>query len=361
MRVLYIFSKSRDFKDFHNYPSALYFGYNDFRKDPLFETDAIITNKKTFFYYIWRPFELILYKFTGIGFALDRIILILNKINCYDVVVAVNDSCGLPLGLLKIFGIINPKIIVISAGLINNLDRMNFRLFLKPIFLFYKSILKKIDKVFLWSYLEVESYKKNIGNNCDFLPLEIDKKFWEPKTVEKTKFVLSVGRDSGRDFETIAKATSLLGLPLVVVTNEKFSKGLRKYPKITIITEMIPYQDLKNLYAQAVCVVVGIIDNGRISGQTSFVEGLASIKPVIAAGTKALISVYGNKNTGALFYEPKNSFELSKKIESVWKNKKIQETIKLKEMDFLKNEKVFDIGATYKIIKQSIQYIFSKR
>ncbi len=124
---------------------------------------------------------------------------------------------------------------------------------------------------------------------------------------------------------------------------------------------MVTYEELKDLYAEAACSVVGIVENCRISGQTSFMEALASQKPVIAAKTKALMSVYGDKDSGALFYDPGNSLDLAEKIKSIWNNKVLAKTIKIKEAAFLNQESVANSAAIYKTIKQLIQLISSQR
>jgi hypothetical protein len=346
-----MFSKPRDLENLERYPSALYFGYVGFKNDPNFETGVLVTDKKTLLYYFWHPFELILYKFTDVGFALDRILLNLKTINKYEAVVAVNDSCGLPLGLLKIFGMVKPRIVMISAGLINNLEKISSRLYLRPLLSFYRLILKKMEVVFLWSNFEVETYKKFVSLNCKFLPLEIDTKFWKPMPTKKENFVLSVGRDLGRDFVSVAKATNLLGIPLVVVTNKKFAAELKSYSNVTIITKMIPYQELKKLYSQAICIVVGIKENSRISGQTSFIEAITMNKITVVSATQALASTYNIKNRGGIItYNPQNLNDIERAIKRALleSNGSIRPSLH----EIVKSPYWLENGVTYKEIKK---------
>lgn len=323
IKLLYIFSKPRDFKHLTSYPSIIYYGYDQFIKDNNFKTSLLKKQKENLFYLLWRPFSLYFYSKTEVGFNLVQILTNLKLINSQDIVLAVNDSAGIPLVLLKKLSLIKPKIVFISAGLINNLEIHQKHW----VFKFYRWFLQKADLIICWSLLERDLYKTLIGAKAEFIKLEADLSFYKQTNNKFLKdFILCVGRDVGRDFKTLFKALGELKIPIKVVTHSSHIKGLEISANIKLFTEHVAYSTLINWYKKARLVIINLKEIHRFTGQRALLEGLAMGKAVIAAKTRALISTYSLKDGKEIvFYQPEDATDLKNKIESIYNDlEKIQ-------------------------------------
>ena len=344
IRLLYIFSKDRDFKNPDKYPSTFFYGWKEFKKDPKFETSEILLTTKGFLFYLWKPFETIHFHLTSVGFALDRVVRQRKYINTFDVVLAVNDSSGLPLLLLKKLGFIRPKIFMISAGLVNNLVRMSG--ILSPFKWTYASLLKKAHRIFLWSPLEKDLYGRIVGENAFLLPLQIDTKFFSANNTPKEDFFLSVGRDPERDPETLFRAFGDNGEKLVAIGNTPY---IRK--NIWSITKRLSFQEMKELYQKAYAVIIPIKKVARISGQTALVEALAMGKAIIVARNEAILSQYQlRENEDVLFYEPENVDDLAKQITRLKKDPSLIKRLEENAKKFIESLPESHRPATYETI-----------
>lgn len=317
-KLLYIFSKSRDFKHAKKYPPSIFYGYYQFSRNSDFKVTLLRPQKKNLFWLLWRPFELYFYSKTGVGFKLYQILANLKLINSQNIVLAVSDSVGIPLAILKKLKLVKPKIAFISAGLINNLE-INQKHW---IFKFYKWFLKDVDLILCWSPLEEKSYKSLTEAKAKFIPLEPDVDFFKPDyKTPLENFILCVGRDVGRDFKTLFEAIKGLKIPIKVITNRINIKNLEIPDNVELQLEHINYSTLIEWYKKAQIVVINIKEIHRFSGQRALLETLAMGKTVISAKIKSLTSAYNLKDgREIIFYKPGDSDNLKNEINSIYNN-----------------------------------------
>jgi len=318
IKLLYIFSKSRDFKHAKKYPPSIFYGYYQFSRNSDFKVTLLEPQKKNLLWLLWRPFELYFYSKTGIGFKLYQILASLKLINSQDIVIAVNDSIGIPLAILKKLRLVKPKIVFISAGLINNLE-INKKHW---VFKFYRWLLKGVDLILCWSPFEEKLYKSLIKAKAKFIPLEPDIDFFKPDyKMPLENFILSIGKDIGRDFKTLFEAVEKLKIPTKVITNRINIKNLEIPDNVELHLEHINYSTLIKWYKKARVVVINIKEIHRFSGQRALLEALSMGKTIIAAKTKSLTTTYNPKNGKEIvFYQPSNSQNLRNKINSIYNN-----------------------------------------
>lgn len=318
IKLLYIFSGTRDFNHIRNYPYTEFYGYDKFIKDPNFEVNFLQIHQKGMLWLLWRPFELYLCLKTGVGFKLDKVLANLKLINSQDIVLAVNDSAGLPLVLLKKLRIIKPKIAFISAGLINNLEIHQKHW----VFKFYSWFLKKADLILCWSPFEENLFKSLIKVKAKFILLESDLDFYKPDYNKPLgNFVLSIGRDIGRDYKSLFKALQDLKIPAKIIANPNHVKNLKVPDNIELYTKRVEFPILINWYKKAKLVIINLKENHRFSGQRALLEALALGKATITAETKALTSTYNLKdNQEIIFYKPGDINDLKDKINLIYNN-----------------------------------------
>ena len=333
-KVLCIFSKPKDFAHPENYPAPVtFFGYIELAADKDFVTERLEVDRKPGLkwalqnplWVLWRPFELFLYRLTGVGFSLGQIAQRIRYINTFDVVYGINDTSGLPLSFLKRVGIIRPRVVFISAGLINNLYARPRDIRTK----FIHYALAGADRVLAWSPHEQNMFA-TWGVHSETIPLEADITFFQPDAnVPKEDFILFSGRDVGRDTDTLINVLKETHLPAVFITNQSLLPKGSLPENITLITEFIDHDTLKDYYHGAKLVVVPVKEIGRISGQTSILESLAMGKATVVAKTKACVSAYPELTEGKhlLWYEPENEESLRKQILRVYNNTELCSTL----------------------------------
>jgi glycosyltransferase involved in cell wall biosynthesis len=154
-----------------------------------------------------------------------------------------------------------------------------------------------------------------------YIPLGVDISYHKYIPDEnRDKFVLSVGRDKGRDYETLiecAKLTPDIDY-IIVCSHQNLSRLKQKLPdNVRVFYDMSP-QDLKKLYQKAQIMVLSTVDDDNIngmdcSGQTVLLDSMASGLPVIATH-KRYLEDYGTHNNEIIITPTSNSLELSNAI-----------------------------------------------
>jgi glycosyltransferase involved in cell wall biosynthesis len=114
------------------------------------------------------------------------------------------------------------------------------------------------------------------------LQFGVDADFWCPG--EETEagsgpYLLSVGSDAGRDYQTLALAK--LPLPVRVVTRLKLPDG-----RALLRWEASSDTDLRELYRGATAVMIPLHDISQPSGQSAALQAMACGKAVILTQTK---------------------------------------------------------------------------
>jgi glycosyltransferase involved in cell wall biosynthesis len=111
------------------------------------------------------------------------------------------------------------------------------------------------------------------------VPFGIDEAFWQAAPPASQGHVLTVGRDLARDYKTFAEALDGLPVRAVVVAKDENLLGVRLAPNVEVRTH-IPLEELRQLYADAACVVVPMVRDGdprgtESSGNTALLEAMA--------------------------------------------------------------------------------------
>ncbi len=111
------------------------------------------------------------------------------------------------------------------------------------------------------------------------VPFGIDETFWHSAPSVPDGHILTVGRDLARDYETFAAAVDGLPVRVVVVAKDENVRDVR-LPANVELRKHIPLDELRQLYADASCVVVPMVDDGdprgtESSGNTALLEAMA--------------------------------------------------------------------------------------
>lgn len=331
IRLLYFAAGRPDYAQIGKVPSVVFYGTDRLREDPAFEFAACWQRNKIL-QWLWFPVERYLIHRVGVGFRLDQAINHLLSIRRQDVIFAETDSTGLPLLLFKRLGLISSRVGFNSAGLINELESQQHT----RLFRWYRWLLQAANFIVCWSPLEEQMFSRLTGAKAHFVQLEADTEFYQPSGSTTGDFVLCVGRDVGRDFETLFEALATTGIPAKVIASAHRVVGMDIPENVELHTEKVDYETLMDWYRQARLIVVNLQEIHRFTGQRALLEALAMGKATVAARTKALTSTYPLVDgRDVVFYEPGDASDLATKIKEVYSNQQKLHSIGMHARQFV--------------------------
>lgn len=155
--------------------------------------------------------------------------------------------------------------------------------------------LRGAHRVVAWSSRQIDLWAGTLEvprEKFVHLPYTIDLDFYRARPAAEDRdrpFVLSVGRDLGRDFGTLIDALEGTGLHLKLVTLPYLvPEGAGRKPWVEIL-ERISYETLFSLYSRAAMVVVPLKRGiTYLSGLRGLLEGMALSRPLIVTRTPGL-------------------------------------------------------------------------
>lgn len=142
------------------------------------------------------------------------------------------------------------------------------------------------------------------------VPLGIDERYFAPRAAptQGEPYVLAVGKDMARDYETFARAVEQLGVRAEIAAYPRNLEGVRLPPGTR--ARAVPPAELRELYAGAACVVVpqrrdGYPYGSEGGGLTALLEALAMGRPVVASD-RAVLHDYVTDGVSALLVAPED-------------------------------------------------------
>jgi len=180
------------------------------------------------------------------------------------------------------------------------------------------------------AYLEREqsAVLQSVGvpdSKLTYMPLGIDLDFFkDAKGNGDGSYVLSVGRDQGRDFETFFAAAALLPYPFIVATSPKnIPKGVVIPPNVDIKYD-ININAIKALYrnARIVCLVLkgeDTVEGSDCTGQTVLLESFGASQSVIVSD-RAWLRSYFTPGEDYLPVPIGNPEAVAKHIQELWED-----------------------------------------
>lgn len=163
-----------------------------------------------------------------------------------------------------------------------------------------------------------EEEKKNMENLfprklIKFIRFGIDEEEFKPSSVEPGDFVLSVGRDPGRDYKTLIEAVRGTNIKLIVTAKPSQLGDVMPLPQNVLIKDFSK-EELMDAYNKAKCIVLPLSprDNSADSmGCSSLLEAMSMGKAVIVTDTLHMHSYIENEKTA--IFVPKGDAESMRK------------------------------------------------
>lgn len=221
------------------------------------------------------------------GSSLERTWKSLKMLRNYDCIVATTSGIAFALAFWKALGFNCPPIVAIQCGLLNNSysypKKILTSFFLNRMIsvLFGKAELK-----------DMQAFAKDADIRvCQF---GVDTNFWVPcnTNVEKP-YILAVGNDGRRDFDSLLSAVSGLDIHCRILTRLKLPDHLPsnvEHIRGDWHGGGVSDEDLRVLYQGAACVVVPLLESSQPSGQSVTLQAMACGRPVVLTKTSGLWS-----------------------------------------------------------------------
>lgn len=238
------------------------------------ESEIIDPNK-----WPWNPFsgKNTLYD----GLDITRAVRVLVARRKIDIVVCVFESPAVPLVLLRGLANFRKPIVLWDVGLTESWKIRKRILDLTLPRLEGIMVLSSNQK----SYIEKRWRTKR---PVDVIFHHIDANFFHPAPDEPNGYLLSVGKDHGRDFETMLAAARDLPIPIAIKTTKQIADRLGRDPRIAWHLTYQSYAGLRDLYAAARFVVIPLRETLNASGVSTILEAYAMGKAVIVSDTEAM-------------------------------------------------------------------------
>ena len=256
-----------------------------------FQVDFIELNHDTWswFKFFCYPIEYLMRIRLKIGFSLHLVLDNLKKIRQADIVISTGDICGLPFGMLKCLGRVKTPMIYITHGLSDRMEKFPEKSVTRQFFtFFYGRFLRCTERILVLGEGSAGPLIKIFAldsNRVSYLFFGVDTQFWTSGNESSAgSYILSVGSDPARDYETLLK--TITDEHLKVVTRLPIPREwLREHVEVS--SDFTDIQ-LRELYQHARFVVIPLKNVAQPSGQSATLQAMACGKTVILTRTRGL-------------------------------------------------------------------------
>lgn len=220
------------------------------------------------------------------GFDVTRFLRVLGHYGRYDAFISIGDTSCFLLAWLKRTVRLKAPIVVVDPSLGYEYPKRRQ---------IQHMLLPYVDRVVVFGRVQLEYLERVYGGavRAAHVLHRMDTAFFAPSgagtpAAESTggPFVLSVGNDVMRDYETLAEAVDGLAVKVRVHTTRSIS---RRVPgNMEVISTWISYEDLRELYASTRCVVVPLRDAIHASGVNAVLEAMAMAKGIVISDSAGI-------------------------------------------------------------------------
>lgn len=215
---------------------------------------------------------------------------------------------------------------------------------LKSAFLMW--LLKELDGVVCLSNCQKEYLEEQmefLNGKIYFVPLGVDIFYYKPVYDGRDDFILSVGRDNGRDYKTVIETAHLMPEEKFhIVASKRNFKDIKYIPSNVKLSFDISSGELKDKYKKAKALLLltkadNYSDGADCSGQTVLLDAMASGLPIIVSRKKYLTDYIKDKEEGILvdFYD---SFGVKSSLERLLSDDNFRKNIATKARQRVEKE-----------------------
>jgi hypothetical protein len=165
-----------------------------------------------------------------------------------------------------------------------------------------------------------------------FVPLQIGELAIEEDEEMRRPFALAMG-SANRDYETLFKAVSKIGLRTIVVAAPRAIAGLSVPPNVELL-HGLSLQQCRSLAQRARINIIPLHATLTASGQRTVIQAMRFARPVISTQCVGTVDYIANGKTG-LLTAPGNDDELTNAIGALWDDSALRENLRAAAVEFV--------------------------
>jgi glycosyltransferase involved in cell wall biosynthesis len=203
-------------------------------------------------------------------------------------IIAVHEITALLYLLGRALGCKGPPVVVLDLAVLHPKNLSGYR------FWIWRWLLPKADRIVSLVGANCAELHRRFGvdlRRTRHVPMAVDIRFSEKASEEgEQDFVLSVGTNDGKDFETLMEALPL-GVRLIVVTDAYNAQKIKSHPcygAAVEVREAVSAVVLRKLYLTAAVVVIPLGDTTHGSGHTVLLETMSMGKIVVVSDARCM-------------------------------------------------------------------------
>lgn len=203
-------------------------------------------------------------------------------LNHYDVIVSTTNTQATVLGFLVTIRVLKARVVSMVMGIAEKKSNMQWWM--------HRHFLRKIKPVFI-SKTEFRMHHRYFPNSV-VLPFGVDLDFWFPADAKrKSTYILSIGNDANRDYQTLIEAWDDAFPVLHLVTGKHVDLMGKENIRLSNgdwRSEILSDEDVRELFRNALIVVIPISDTTQPAGQSATLQAMACSKSVIISNFAGL-------------------------------------------------------------------------
>ena len=249
-----------------------------------------------------------------------------KKYTNIDTIVCINDAISFSILFWKCYGSIDSQVIT----LFQSLSERHHKYFKNNSFIIWiiSKLLAKSNKILVLS--SVAKYELSRVFTIPLEKIEVfyfgaDLSYWKYKEykIEERDYILAVGNDMNRDYETLCKVVSGKYKTIIVSTKKITCEGVE-------IKYGLTNDELLELYYGARIIITPSIKLfTESSGLSSSLQGMACGTPVLVSDSPSMRELF-DENEEIFYFEPENPESLERKLINLWSNKLMLEKVSKK-------------------------------
>ncbi|NOY35621.1 MAG: glycosyltransferase family 4 protein [bacterium] len=214
-----------------------------------------------------------------------------------------------------------------------------------------KWLLRDIDAIVCLGSAQKEYLADKFGflkNKVFFVPLGTDIVYYHPVYKGRKNFILSAGRDNGRDYKTVIRvAEKMPEENFEIVCSRRNLAGIGDIPPNIKIIYDIPIGELRKKYKEAKIMLLithsnDYLDGADCSGQTVLLDSMSSGLPVVVSRKRCLLDYVEDGHSALLvdFYDVESILKKIRSLSNEEVRVGIAKNAREKTEDFFSTEKM---------------------
>lgn len=170
----------------------------------------------------------------------------------------------------------------------------------KPRDLILDVVLPRVDRVIVLTRKQAAYVQDTYRTKHRPIVLDwvVDELFYAPQDGRDDGYILAVGEDASRDFETLIAACRHIDRALVIKTGRDIAVPTAMQDRVRIVRERLPPRAFRDLYARAAVVAVPLAPTDHPGGISTTLEAMAMGRPIVASDTGTTRDLLENARTG---------------------------------------------------------------